>query len=383
LALRRRNKETSAMRFGIFSNGQRGRRLAADTYDADLAEIVAADRLGFDEAWVSEHMGGWAPDVVPFSELLIAKAAGLTSRILLAPAVRLLPLFHPLNVAVSAAMCDHLLRGRYIFGFGSGVPFLGNMQRRGLGNEQRHPMMLEAIDYILKCWTATEPFDWRGIFWQGAGINIDPKPFQHPHPPIAVATGQAAVTAMAGERGWTTVISQFDTADSIRRRADIYVAAAQAAGRAGAADKVTVARHLHIGDNAARARDEVRDGFQHAIEEWKAIAASRFNPYLPPGVQAMDFTAQHAFDSGLFIAGDPDTVYRQLKDVYERAGGFGTLLVVMGKDWGTAEQRERSLRLFMSEIGPRLAALDANTVPRLAMAPVSDPGSESQIAAAY
>jgi alkanesulfonate monooxygenase SsuD/methylene tetrahydromethanopterin reductase-like flavin-dependent oxidoreductase (luciferase family) len=371
------------MRFGIFSNGQRGRKIAADTYDADLAEIAAADRLGFDEAWVSEHMGGWAPDVVPVSELLIAKAAGMTERIRLAPAVRLLPLFHPLNVAVSATMCDHLLRGRYIFGFGSGVPFLGNMQRRGLGNDQRHPMMMEAIDYILTCWTATEPFDWDGKFWQGTGINIDPKPFQAPHPPVAVATGQPAVAAMAAERGWTTVISQFDTAASIRQRADTYVAAAAAAGRGPAADKVTVARHLHVSDSVERAQDEMRDGFQRAIEEWKAIAASRFNPYLPPGVAATEFTSQHAFDSGLFIAGDPDTVYRRLKDVYDRAGGFGTLLVVMGKDWGTAAQRERSLALFMREVAPRLAALDANAVPRLVAAPTGDPGSASQIAAAY
>jgi limonene 1,2-monooxygenase len=371
------------MRFGIFSNGQRTRQIAADTYDADLAEIVAADRLGFDEAWVSEHMGGWAPDVVPFSELLIAKAAGLTSRIRLAPAVRLLPLFHPLNVAVSAAMCDHLLRGRYIFGFGSGVPFLGNMQRRGLANDQRHPMMMEAIDYILRCWTATEPFDWSGHFWQGTGIKIDPKPFQRPHPPVAVATGQKAVVTMAAERGWTTVISQFDTAESIRKRADSYVAAAQAAGRGAAGDKVTVARHLHLSDSVARARDEMRGGFQHAIEEWKTIAASRFNPYLPPGVEALQFTAQHAFDSGLFLAGDPDTVYRQLKDIYDRAGGFGTLLIVMGKDWGTAEQRERSLRLFMSEVAPRLAGLDADAAPRVAIAAAGEPGSESQIAAAY
>jgi alkanesulfonate monooxygenase SsuD/methylene tetrahydromethanopterin reductase-like flavin-dependent oxidoreductase (luciferase family) len=371
------------MRFGIFSNGQRCRKIAADTYDADLAEIVAADQLGFDEAWVSEHMGGWAPDVVPFSELLIAKAAGLTERIRLAPAVRLLPLFHPLNVAVSAAMCDHLLRGRYTFGFGSGVPFLGNMQRRGLANDQRHPMMMEAIDYILKCWTATEPFDWHGKSWPGTAINIDPKPNQAPHPPIAVATGQAAVTAMAAERGWTTVISQFDTADSIRRRADIYVAAAKAAGRGVAADKVTVARHLHVSDTVAQARDEMREGFQTSVEEWKTIAASRFDPYLPPGVPATAFTAQHAFDSGLFIAGDPDTVYRQVKDIYDRSGGFGTMLIVMGKDWGTAVQRDRSLQLFMREVAPRLAALDANALPRAATAPSDASASESQIAAAY
>src|SRR5437867_495489 len=64
------------MKFGIFSNGLRGNENVAATYDEDVAEIEAADRFGFDEAWVSEHMGGWLPDPVALADLLIARAAG-------------------------------------------------------------------------------------------------------------------------------------------------------------------------------------------------------------------------------------------------------------------------------------------------------------------
>ena len=46
------------MRFGIWSNGLRDQPIAADIYDRDLEEIVAADRFGYEEAWVSEHIGG-------------------------------------------------------------------------------------------------------------------------------------------------------------------------------------------------------------------------------------------------------------------------------------------------------------------------------------
>jgi hypothetical protein len=34
------------------------------------------------------------------------------------------------------------------------------------------------------------------------------------------------------------------------------------------------------------------------------------------------------------------------------------LLLLAGKDWGTREQRERSMQLFMSDVAPRLANLD-------------------------
>ena len=42
---------------------------------------------------------------------------------------------------------------------------------------------------------------------------------------------------------------------------------------------------------------------------------------------------------GFYCLGDPDTVARQLREFYEAAGGFGTLLIVAGKDWATREKR--------------------------------------------
>jgi alkanesulfonate monooxygenase SsuD/methylene tetrahydromethanopterin reductase-like flavin-dependent oxidoreductase (luciferase family) len=371
------------MKFGIFSNGLRGKTIAADTYDADLREIETADRTGFDEAWVSEHIGGPLPDVVPFSELLIAKAAGRTERIRLGTAVRLLPLFHPLDVATSAAMCDHLLRGRYIFGFGSGVPFLRNMEQRGMRNETRHAMVVESIDFIQRCWTAAEPFDWDGLFWRGTGISMRPKPYQQPHPPMAVATSQDEMVAMAGERGWTLMIGQFDAPDAIGARADRYLAAALAAGVTGDRNRITVARHIHVAESVGAARSDLRLGAEFAIEQWKKMNPERFRGFLPATGTVDDITYDHAFDSGLFIAGDPDTVYRAIKEQFDAAGGFGTLLVVLGKDWATDDARDRSLELFMRHVAPRLAALDANAAPHRAARAAVAIDAVTATAAAY
>ena len=44
-----------------------------------------------------------------------------------------------------------------------------------------------------------------------------------------------------------------------------------------------------------------------------------------------------------------------IKNVYDEVGGFGMLLLITGKDWGTLEQRTRSMERFMAEVAPRLA----------------------------
>ena len=38
--------------------------------------------------------------------------------------------------------------------------------------------------------------------------------------------------------------------------------------------------------------------------------------------------------------------------------GFGVFLLMAGKDWGTNEQRARSMREFMTVVAPRLQKLD-------------------------
>jgi hypothetical protein len=78
------------MEFGLFSQHHRPARSVADAYEEDLFEVVAADQLGYREAWISEH-------AFP-AELFICKAGGLTRSIRLGPGVRPLAIHHPLQV---------------------------------------------------------------------------------------------------------------------------------------------------------------------------------------------------------------------------------------------------------------------------------------------
>ena len=60
-------------------------------------------------------------------------------------------------------------------GFGVGINVANNKQRGPLPADPR-VMMREAIDLILKAWSAPEPFDWHGKVWQGEKWHIIPKP---------------------------------------------------------------------------------------------------------------------------------------------------------------------------------------------------------------
>src|SRR5207344_3096601 len=127
--------------------GNRHNKVARTSYQEDLDEIVVADRLGIEEAWISEHgtfLNFQAPDQLPSADLFICKAATLTKQIRMGPGIRPLPFFHPLQVATEAAVCDHLTDGRYMAGFGVGVNVARNNQRGPIPSDPR-AMMREAV----------------------------------------------------------------------------------------------------------------------------------------------------------------------------------------------------------------------------------------------
>lgn len=90
---------------------------------------------------------------------------------------------------------------------------------------------------------------------------------------------------------------------------------------------------------------------------WRKIRFPRAH-YLPHSGDLADATFEFLCDAGMFI-GDPEYVTCRLTELFDRAGGFGTLLIVMGKDWGTPDQRVRSLGLFADYVAPRLRTVAA------------------------
>jgi alkanesulfonate monooxygenase SsuD/methylene tetrahydromethanopterin reductase-like flavin-dependent oxidoreductase (luciferase family) len=351
------------MEFGLFSNGFRPHTTASQTYEEDLAEIVLADQLGFRDAYISEHHGEpvyiGKIDTLPVPELLMCKAAALTKRIRMGAAVKLIHLTHPVDIAMQAAVTDHVIGGgRFIFGFGSGFPSPLFANERGLSYEDRHARLRESLDLILKCWTAREPFDWDGKFWRGKGIVATPPPLHAPHMPMATATDTEAMIELAGARGYTLLSAQIESAGSIRKKADRYARAAKAAGRTMPLSNLTVARYIYLADSRREAMDDLRPAFTYELGYQKQRGFIRLiNASYGLSLVESEVTFDQLAEAGIYYLGDPDTVARQLREFYDASGGFGTLLIVAGKNWATREKVFRSMRLFMEQVAPQLRGL--------------------------
>ena len=338
------------MEFGIFSNSRRPARTNGDAWDEDIFEIVTADQLGFNVAWISEHQSP--------AELIICKAAGQTERIRLGSAVRPLAYYHPLQVAIEANACDHLTGGRYQLGVGFGF-YRTNMEQRGLDFDKTRDMMHASIGLLLKLWNSTEPVDYDGPFWTGKGMVAKPAPVQKPHPPIGIACSKTDGTPeLAGQLGLLPLTGDFIPRERLKHFGELYVAGACAAGRKPSRGGLHATRVIYVAESDKEARDDMRESYNETIRWEIANTPHHQVERIPKGGTFADITFDYLCDTANIFVGSPDTVYRRVVEFYEEVGGFGTLMFHAGRDYATREKRARSMRLFMEEVAPRLRQLD-------------------------
>ena len=90
------------------------------TLQEDREAIILADKLGFHDAFVGEHLTDSAENVTN-SFIFLATLISETKTILLGTGTSNLSHTHPTLVASHAAMFDHLAKGRFIFGISPGA----------------------------------------------------------------------------------------------------------------------------------------------------------------------------------------------------------------------------------------------------------------------
>ena len=345
------------MNFGLFSMGEHHGRLPRDAYAEDLEEIVLAEQLGWDEAWIGEHHMNGRQEVLPSPEMLIAKAAARTSRIRMGPGVRLIALHYPPEVAAEAATADHLTDGRYMFGFGT-----GGGQEYGFYNidfAEGHDRVEESIDVILKAWSSDEPFSHHGRFWHIEDVYIWPRPLQSPLP-VARACGNAESCYSTGRRGFSLLTSQFQSASAIAASWAEYERGARDAGRTPNRNSLEVSRFLWVDETDKIAADRVRAYQNHWLDYVRRLpsAARLLDPFKPsPEADRTSVTFDRMLEVGQYIVGSPDTVIDGLRRLWAESGGFGRLLLLGGRDPAPINERLAMYERLAREVAPALADL--------------------------
>ena len=340
-------------------------------YQAALAEdvetIELADRLGFEEAWVGEHH---CSSVEPITSplLFMANLIARTRRIKLATGVICLPQYHPALIAGHAAMFDHLARGRFILGVGpGGLP--PDFELFGVADADRNEMMLESIDTILEIWRSDPPYDIRGKHWttrvrdwafDDIGLGRMVRPFQKPHPPIAVSamSPSSGTMRLAAARGWEPISANFVGAWSVRSHWEAYADECARRGVRPDPSRWRVARSVFVADSADEAEEFVRrpDGSFHYYFDYLFRifdrAGMRALAVTEPGADPDSLTPAELVDK-LVIRGGPAEVTERLLAFRDETGPFGHLLMT-AHDWTDKDAFRRSMTLMANEVMPAL-----------------------------
>jgi alkanesulfonate monooxygenase SsuD/methylene tetrahydromethanopterin reductase-like flavin-dependent oxidoreductase (luciferase family) len=349
------------------SNSHFDPRKGADLYNRYLDEYMVADDAGLN-LMVNEHHQT-ATCINAAAPLTLAILARQTSK------GRLLILGNPvanrgdpIRIAEEMAMVDCISRGRLSSGFVRGVgqeTFAANSNPT-----QTVERLWEGIDLIQKTWTTSDgPFNFEGRFTHKRAVNIWPRPYQAPHPPIWI-TGSSDFPAIrrAASRGFVfaTFLQPYL---KVRELFEAYRSHYELNGQPGGGGCAFMPL-VYVADTES----EAEAGMKELV--WYLHGKSEPQFSNPPGYVPIETnvlalkgawagrtaamraqTLEVQREQGVVMYGTPDQVVAQIRTFYDRVGGFDHLLMMMQAGFLDHERTCKNIRLFAKECYPQLKDL--------------------------
>ena len=340
----------------------------SDTLQEDREAIILADKLGFSEAFVGEHLTDPAENITS-SILFLASLIDATKTIKLGTGTVNMSYHHPVLVAGQVAMFDHLAQGRFLFGISPGA-LASDAEAMGLWKANRTEMMVESINHVLDIWAGEPPYDLAGKYWSVTTANTQnpevgtgpiPTPFQKPHPPIlgTVVEPYSKGVVELGKRGWYPISANFLLPQWVATHWPLYAEGCKAAGRAADPSVWRVAKSVFVAEDEKTARaygKEDRDSpyrFYYSRIIKKMRFGKRLNLFKPDRELPDEYVTDDRALDDLVICGTVDSVVNQILAFREEIGDFGTLLYA-GHDWVDGSLSRRSMELMAREVMPRV-----------------------------
>ncbi|MBM3948851.1 MAG: LLM class flavin-dependent oxidoreductase [SAR202 cluster bacterium] len=340
------------------------------TVHEDIQQLVTLDRLGYHEAWIGEHFTmEW--ENIPSPELVIAMALAKTKRIKLGTGVTCLAYHNPFHLAHRIAELDHLAKGRFQWGIGTGASPM-DFEVFGVDAEKNEQRWLsrETVDMVLKIWEGAPLGTYENKFWRvkipppmpDVNFSIHLKPYQKPHPPIAVAglSPRSDTLIMAGERGWIPMSINHTPAPTLKTHWEAVLEGAKRTGRTPGRSQWRIARDIFIADTAEEARREAikgtmaRDYYGYVypvLAKYGYLKLFKSDPEMPDSAVTLDYIVDN-----IWVVGSVEDVVAKLRKLYKDVGGFGVLLA-MHHEWKPRAKWLRSMELLVNEVIPALADL--------------------------
>jgi alkanesulfonate monooxygenase SsuD/methylene tetrahydromethanopterin reductase-like flavin-dependent oxidoreductase (luciferase family) len=336
----------------------------------DREAIILADELGYDEAYVGEHVTDTA-ETITHCMTFLASLIPVTKRIKLGTGTINVPNSHPAAIAAQVAMMDHLCEGRFMMGISPGG-LMSDAEVFGNFGKDRTAMFIEGINMVLKIWESEPPYNLEGQFWKvstektmipeiGQGIIL--KPYQKPHPPIVgtvVAPYSKGVTAMA-ERGWLPISANFLLPEWVKTHWPNYVEGKKNIGQAANTADWRVAKSIFVADDEATAKRYGKSAegpyhfyFKQLVRKLVGFG-NRGNLFKPDQSMPDSMITPEYVTDRLVIAGTVDSVVDQILAFREKVGDFGTLVYAL-HDWVDPKLAKRSMQLMAEQVLPKVNA---------------------------
>ena len=354
-------------------------KIAADLFQEALDEYLLCDDVGINVVSNEHHAG--INCLLGASPLILGILARQTRNVRILSLGTLITVrTDPVRVAEEYATADVISRGRLEIGFvKSGGAEMASGNANPIGIVDR---FWEAIDLILKTLSHRDgPFSWEGKHFTHRHVNIWPGPWQQPHPPLWAATGDPTTSAELGRRGIVNVMV-FRTAEETARAWGAYrKARADTSLPEPGPDRFGHTAFVYTADTdeeGVRVRQQAALVPQHRAALGAAVAESFLPGAVPaalapalyttkprPGVSAaarpaaglIGITAEQAMAKGLMFAGNPDSVYRQIREYRARVGPFEHLVLASRSGFMTHGEATKGLKLFAKDVLPRLREL--------------------------
>ncbi len=365
------------MEFGIFVQAHlpRARIEAAGSRDEaehtalmkEMELIQLADRTGWKYAWITEHHFLTEYSHLSDSAAVLGYLAHATERIHIGSGIfNLNPqVNHPLRLAERVAMLDHLSGGRFEFGTGRGA---GSIEVTGFDIEGTH-VTKDVWDEVIREFTAMwsdEPYAHDGTAWRTPhpncrlpAVDVLPKPYIRPHPPMWVACGNPPTYEKAARMGLGALgfnVAAIKDMEPMVRSYKDNIDKAEPVG-AYVNDNVMLTNGVICMEDGRKAREVACSMGLAYLQSLVFYYHDTFpkvegmpvwpEPVTEPTMEDIEFR----INEGYLLCGDPDEVLEQAKR-YEEVGCdqlvFG---LPLNMPWEAAEE---TVRLFGQHVIPKL-----------------------------
>ena len=208
--------------------------------------VEVGDKYGYDSIWLSDRIVSQRFSLEPM--MALSMVAAYSNRLKFGTSVLAMPLRNPVVLAKQVATLDFLSKGRFFPAVGLGQEEPEEYEACGVSKADRGRRTDEAIRLMRRLWQE-EDVTHEGEFYTCHNVDITPKPFFKPSPPVWIGGRSPSAARRVGRVGDGWLVSTA-TPEEIRSGREILFSTAEEHKREIEYDHVGVMLGYYLSDDA-------------------------------------------------------------------------------------------------------------------------------------